>query len=253
MRTTDRSHGDRIRETEVVIWLAGVEEALSHRSEEQLLAWLQQEDREDVTRARVTHVRRERIVARALLQLGLSWYLDQPPGGWRISRGELGRPDLVPAPGQPDLRFNLSHSGGLVACGFTVGKPIGVDVEHRERAFPLSEEFARYLSPSERARCSAAPESARKDEFLRHWTLKEAYSKALGLGVSMGFDRFSIDLDGPRPKLRHEPRETAEWYLEQWELEPAHWLALAVRQPSDTALSCRLVQVVDLLHPPAFS
>jgi 4'-phosphopantetheinyl transferase len=248
--TTDRSYGDRIRESEVVIWLARVEKALAHRSEEQILASLQQEDREDVARARVPHVRRERIVARALLQLGLSWYLDQPPGGWRISRGELGRPDLVPAAGQPDLRFNLSHSGGLVACGFTLGKAIGVDVEHRERALPPPEEFARYLSPSERARCSAAPESTGKDEFLRHWTLKEAYAKALGLGVSMGFDRFSIDLDGP-PKLRHAPGETAEWYLEQWELEPAHWLALAVRQPSGGALSCRLVQVVDLLHPPS--
>ena len=35
--------------------------------------------------------------------------------------------------GTPDLRFNLSHTTGLIACALTVGREVGVDVERIDR------------------------------------------------------------------------------------------------------------------------
>lgn len=50
------------------------------------------------------------------------------------------------------------------------------------------------LSPLERAQLAAAPApGARLAHFFRLWTLKEAYTKALGLGLGFDFARLSYD------------------------------------------------------------
>ena len=43
-------------------------------------------------------------------------------------------PEILDRPGGvPDLRFNISHTDGLIACAVTIGREVGVDVEHIDR------------------------------------------------------------------------------------------------------------------------
>jgi 4'-phosphopantetheinyl transferase len=53
----------------------------------------------------------------------------------------------------------------------------------------------RFFSPSEAATLRGLSIDLQPERFLQYWTLKEAYVKARGMGLSLALDRFSFDLD----------------------------------------------------------
>jgi len=114
--------------------------------------------------------------------------LGRPPAQIAITRvcercGDLdhGRPRM---PGG-EIAFSVSHSGGAAVIALTPDSPrIGVDLE-LVRARPFLERLAaRTLAPDAYAAWRAAPKTERLATFLRVWTMKEAYLKAIGLGIA---------------------------------------------------------------------
>lgn len=103
-----------------------------------------------------------------------------------IDTSPHGKPYLRGAPG---FGFNISHSGDWIVCGAGPGR-VGVDVERAaEPDIPFAE---RYFSPHE-AEMLRTSESASKTSLFRSiWALKESYIKALGGGLAMPLDGFSI-------------------------------------------------------------
>ncbi|KAH0854508.1 LOW QUALITY PROTEIN: hypothetical protein HID58_069176, partial [Brassica napus] len=88
----------------------------------------------------------------------------------------------------PKLKFNISHTDSLIACGVTVNVPVGIDVEDKTRkmrhdVLSLAKRF--YSSREVEFLSSIADMEARRKEFIKLWTLKEAYVKALGKGFSL--------------------------------------------------------------------
>src|SRR5262245_60054247 len=60
------------------------------------------------------------VTARAIVRMMLSRYVERPPQVWQLRIESHGRPEIANLPaGAPDLRFNISHTDGLVACAFT--------------------------------------------------------------------------------------------------------------------------------------
>jgi len=105
---------------------------------------------------------------------------------WLIAYGEKGRPRLENCPNDT-LDISISHTNGMVAFAFTQQGLIGVDVEDQERNADIELLAREVFSPSESARFHTLSSAARKDYFFKCWTLKEAYTKALGLGLYAGF------------------------------------------------------------------
>jgi 4'-phosphopantetheinyl transferase len=149
--------------------------------------------------------------AHVLLRYALSREAPPAPGHWRFRRGAHGRPEIDTAacPDAGELRFNLSHTRGLVCCALTRAQPVGVDAECRR---PLRDARAiaeRFFNADEAAAVAAAgpPGSdAQAAAFRSLWTLKEAYVKAHGLGLAMGLASFGFRLIGTVPariRLRH--------------------------------------------------
>jgi 4'-phosphopantetheinyl transferase len=199
-----------------------------------LAAWHATLDEDEQARAasfRAEADRRAYIAAHALARLMLEQAGGLPAAAWRFARGPQGRPEPDPPTG---LRFSLSHSRSLVACAVTLTDDIGLDVEDLARP-PASPGLAeRYFAPQEAALLAALPPERRHDAFLRLWTLKEAYVKATGEGISAGLDRFAFTLDPPR--LAFAPGGTAPWRVLQWQPTPGHVLAMALRRsPAATA------------------
>jgi 4'-phosphopantetheinyl transferase len=79
-----------------------------------------------------------------------------------------------------------------VICAVRIGGAVGVDVECAARDIDPRLFQSPYLSRDEAAAIAARAPPARARAFLRLWTLKEAYAKARGLGMSLPFDSFSI-------------------------------------------------------------
>ena len=79
------------------------------------------------------------------------------------------------------LHFSLSHSDGhaLLAISET---PVGVDIEALPDA-AMCQRLSALLHPRERATILSAPEEAQRTLFTRVWCRKEAYLKALGVGL----------------------------------------------------------------------
>jgi 4'-phosphopantetheinyl transferase len=92
-----------------------------------------------------------------------------------------GKPAVLEPAG---LDFSLSHSGATGVVAVARDHAVGVDVEVM-RARPYLERLAaRILSPAEHAEWLEVDPVDRTRGLLRVWTAKEAYLKALGLGLT---------------------------------------------------------------------
>ena len=81
------------------------------------------------------------------------------------------------------MRFNVAHSGALALLAFTLDREIGVDLEKTERRMKLPDTAQAVLSSTELQAWSLLPEAEQRADFFRHWTAKEAYLKAVGIGL----------------------------------------------------------------------
>ena len=192
--------------------------------------------------------RQQFIAAHALTRRMLAAFGSRRASDWRFVEGKNGKPEIEPPDGTPPLRFNLSHTRGLVACAVSRGRDIGVDTESLNRPGPNLSIADAYFAPSEVALLRAAPEAMRRDTFFRLWTLKESYIKATGDGLSLALDSFSFTFDPIRlwSEAAGEPRPG--WHFEQLRPSPHHLLAVALNAPQEEAVvvSAHAVDALDL-------
>ena len=129
------------------------------------------------------------VISHALLRVMLSEFCDVSPNDWQFSQNTHGKPHVCD--GFPQLRFNITHTKGLVACVVSTNHEVGVDAEFIEA--PVELNLARkYFSQSENRYLERASKEKLHEAFFDIWTLKEAYAKARGLGLSIPFESFSV-------------------------------------------------------------
>lgn len=134
------------------------------------------------------------VAAHGALRRILSRYLDESPDRICLVRDARGKPHLASGAGAPALCFSLSHSDEVALVAVTQDGDVGVDVERIRQVSAWREIAARYFSEREReALCSLADDGT-PEAFFHCWTRKEAYSKALGRGVSQLWREFSVSL-----------------------------------------------------------
>jgi 4'-phosphopantetheinyl transferase len=140
------------------------------------------------------------VVGRGLLRQLLERATGRPAEQWTFATSRFGRPAAI-EPGAPP--FNLSHSDGMTVCAVSNTQQLGVDLETRrhEDHWHLAQ---RFFARPEAERVRRLPTAEQRGAcFLRLWTLKEAYIKAVGKGLSIELDSFWFELDdGPAPRLR---------------------------------------------------
>ncbi|MDR1265297.1 MAG: 4'-phosphopantetheinyl transferase superfamily protein [Propionibacteriaceae bacterium] len=91
------------------------------------------------------------------------------------------------------VHVSFSHSEDIVMVAACADESVGVDVERITR-YP--EKVAnRMFSTAELRRLNRFDGVERDIEFFRVWTLKEAISKAWGLGMAMHFPQITVSRD----------------------------------------------------------
>lgn len=111
--------------------------------------------------------------------------------------GKHGKPHLAMDHGP---RFSLSHSNGYAAVAVSWQSDPGLDIEY-VRAVDETTLANHYFSPGERRALAAARAMHRRWTFFRIWTLKEAYLKAIGTGLTLPMADFTVSV--PSRKAPH--------------------------------------------------
>ena len=167
--------------------------------------------------------------SRGALRVLLGRYLSSEPGGLTFKYGERGKPPLRNPP-DSDIQFNLAHSAGLAIHAFSRGRCLGADIEGGDRRVRPEQIARRFFSPREVADLESLPPADRKQAFLRCWTRKEAYLKAIGSGLSGGLDGFSMSLRADEPArllaVDGQPGEAERWRMQ--DLAPGKGYAAAL-------------------------
>lgn len=174
-------------------------------------------------------------VAHALARRLLGEVADCDPSRLRFSIGPHGRPEIE-QPGGTGWRFNLTHTEGLVAAIVNPGETCGVDVERLDRTNDLLAVAARMFSPRERDSLIHLNDSERALRFARYWTLKEAYVKARGAGLTLPTREVEFALDASPPSVTLGPRlqdDEAAWSFGELRPSPRHVLAWALPRSAD--------------------
>ncbi len=193
-------------------------------------ALLSNEERSRRDAFRFDRDRREYTVAHALLRATLSAFGDRSPDAWRFEAGAYGKPALAAGMSASPLSFNLAHTLGLVACVVATGADVGLDVERVTRSTDWRGIAARYFSAGEVAHIESVADHQRAARFVELWTLKEAFAKAIGVGLSQPLNAtvFEIERDGTIRCLPPSGTVQAAWQFALCAPTPDHRLAVAV-------------------------
>ncbi|MER8904315.1 4'-phosphopantetheinyl transferase superfamily protein [Mesorhizobium sp. M0772] len=154
--------------------------------------FLTAEELQRAAKYRIEASRRTFITCRALLRMQLSQMTDVAPRHWHFTVNSYGRPEIIEPTPFRHIRFNVSHTDGLIMCAFSDTLDVGVDAERIQQ--PHLDIVDRFFARSERVAFRRTAEAQLARTFFKYWTLKEAYVKARGYGLSIALDSFAIDI-----------------------------------------------------------
>lgn len=224
--------------THTSVWHVVPERIVDARQCEVLISWLSGDERARMNKFHAAQHRHAYLVGHALLRGALARELDCDPASLEFEMNPYGKPALAMPSLHPKLEFNLSHTDGLCVLAMSWHSRLGCDVESLKRR-GLDVEIARkFFTPEESEEIATHPPEHQIYRLLSYWTLKEAYIKAEGQGLSMGLDSFYfhlLDKCPPRLMLKNGAQTpTATWIFKQEMLRDDFIFSLAVESKSDT-------------------
>ena len=226
---------------EVHVWLARPDNVTDADKLQQYQSLLSAGERERYRRFHFDRDRHHYLVAHALLRSALSAYVDVDPANWQFSGNQHGRPEISAPDIAPSLRFNLTHTNGLVACVVTLEVDCGIDVERLSARGNLMAIAEKMFAVSEQQALKRLDGVAFQDRFFVYWTLREAYCKALGVGIANASKDYGF----------------VEQAAGQWEIRfdtsshdaSRHW-QLAVMKPTDEHVMALAIRVAGMADRP---
>ncbi|MGQ0456446.1 MAG: 4'-phosphopantetheinyl transferase family protein [Hyphomicrobium sp.] len=177
--------------------------------------------------------RRRYAVTRGNLRRVLAGRLRADAAEIGICDSAAGKPLLSPPWAKSGIRFNVSHSGDLAVFALAHGRDVGVDIEVARDVPDAMALAARFYAAEEiDALKMTAPNDVNR-AFLACWTRKEAFVKALGLGLRFPLSDFAVSInpDGPAT-ISFAPESTGGargWTMIGFEPRPNYFGAVVYR------------------------
>ena len=153
---------------------------------------------DEIARANKFHFlehERRFIAARGILRQLLGNYLKISPNTIEFEYSDCGKPRLAASMNNSFLQFNVSHSLEYALYGFTNHHLIGVDIEFLREIRDTAELAKRFFTHREFQLIANLAKEERQKVFFQLWTIKEAYLKAIGTGLSNSLSDIEITFD----------------------------------------------------------
>lgn len=192
---------------------ASVRDVAGAIGEDALLAALPASTRERLARFATQGDRARSAVAHLLFRLVAARTLNVEDDWIRVATDAHGKPYLRNARG---FHFNLAHAGDWAVCA-TDSQPLGVDVEVVR---PIDVDVAaRIFSRQESRDLLRQKPVQRLRRFYELWTLKESYLKAVGTGLRIPPDSFTIRIRAGGEIALRGPRALTGYHFQRCDVD----------------------------------
>ncbi|NQZ08198.1 MAG: 4'-phosphopantetheinyl transferase superfamily protein [Algicola sp.] len=210
---------------------------------------MNEQEREKQQRYRFAGDRHDALITRAFARTVLSKYAPVAPQDWQFVKGDKGKPEIANPP--LPLRFNISHTKGLIICAVALHVDLGVDVEYIKRKSSTIKIAEYKFSPVEVAELKSLPEARQRNRFFDYWTLKESYIKAVGGGLSIPLDEFSFTIiDDNHINIAFDEKrndDASQWQSWLMHATQDHRIALSLKDPNKQPHQIRCFQTIPLV------
>ncbi len=126
----------------------------------------------------------------------LSRLLRVPAEGISFAKDLHGRPHLVAPAEASAYSVSTARADDVMAVAIACGVPVGVDVEWTTRVPDAMAIMPDFFTSAEAAWVASHDRFERDVAFYKCWTMKEAFSKAVGLGASFGLREVELGVSG---------------------------------------------------------
>jgi 4'-phosphopantetheinyl transferase len=227
-----------LKKADIQIWSISLDADETFRAA--CLQALGESGRERISYFKFKQVQESYIISQGGLRLLLSYYLGIDPEKIELGKLSKGKPISLD---EPKLRFNMSNSGRRVVYVFSIDEELGIDLERIREMPDLDELIEKNYSASERKYINKLPEK-RLYRFFKFWTIKEAYLKAIGVGMRIPPEDLEFTVQNGVYALQSIRGEvdTENWIFKDFELEEGEYVGtLTIKNPDAMISLCKLI------------
>ena len=185
------NHPSNIQNNYVHIWIIDISRSLQQW--EKYCSLLSKDEIERANRfySPIDHDRF--ILYRGILRLLLAHYLCKKPNKITFIYNPYGKPSINFEINKLGLSFNQSHSSNIGVMAITTFSSIGVDIEYMRDDVPILTISNDFFSVKEKSDLEKLPHFSKVNAFYKIWTEKEAILKAMGIGLSIPLNSFTVN------------------------------------------------------------
>ncbi|OAB47895.1 4'-phosphopantetheinyl transferase family protein [Paenibacillus antarcticus] len=173
----------------VGIYIVNINTAIDPSLINKMLPYLSIDRQNKVSKLRIFDDVHRSVIAELLIRSIIIDQLNIPNSDIRFGENTYHKPYLQ---SHSNFEFNLSHSGEWVACAID-HHVVGIDIE---QMLDINLEIAkRFFTLREYEDLMQKDSSEQRNYFYKLWTLKESYIKAVGKGLHIPLNSFSMDIN----------------------------------------------------------
>ncbi|MBS0185565.1 MAG: 4'-phosphopantetheinyl transferase superfamily protein [Proteobacteria bacterium] len=212
-----------------------------------LTMYLSDAEKEKAKKFLFDYLKEDYLISHGILRILLSQYLSCAPFDVQYVYNDFQKPFCK---NNPKLHFNISHSKDVICYAFSYDHEIGIDIEFMDNKIPIKNLCSLIASQKE----LKIYNKVNKDKvylFYKLWTLKEAFLKALGTGLSRSPSNIETTILPKEIFKVIQMRDSEEEIKKNWTFCPLHTLpnylgAVAVRKKN------AFVNIINLTSSQAF-
>jgi 4'-phosphopantetheinyl transferase len=137
------------------------------------------------------------IAGRSAIRQLTGYQFGTDPRSVRIISGPFGKPYIDSDEPAGPFWFNISHSRGQLMIATATSTPVGIDVQWMDPNRDAQRIADRFFRKEEAHYLSGLAEPQKTLAFYRMWVRKEAYLKAVGIGIGNGLRTAPSQLPEP--------------------------------------------------------
>lgn len=167
-----------------------------------------------------------------LLRKIVARYLNINPIDIIFEKNEYGKPLILPSQNPLNIQFNISHSKHNLLFGFCLDHQIGVDIEETDRSLNVNDLAKQVFSKQDLTVFMQLSEQDKILGFFNAWTRKEAFIKAIGMGMYFPLKNFSVSFAPGQPERLLDLQDTRyqkeDWVLKHFDISETVIAAVAI-------------------------